>query len=132
MSADKGKKPFKEVASATGAAAGAPTIRTGRAEVDQLLDLLAADGYELRDMMMPFPLVVIGLHNPAQKRFVLIVSKDGDEPVETPMGATITEPVVFVGADDADAGGPLPEPVTVKAYLVWHRMGHHNENAPKP
>ncbi|MBU0800838.1 MAG: hypothetical protein KKA05_07510 [Alphaproteobacteria bacterium] len=112
MSQNKGKGGFDKVVAVTGTP-GAPTsVRTGDPAIDQTLDILRDDGFELQDMMMPFPLVIMIFNNKATHASAMVIFKEGDQPVKTPTGMLITESLIDISPDDNESTEPAFMPVT--------------------
>jgi hypothetical protein len=112
VSQNKGKGGFDKVVAVT-CAPGAPTsVRTGDPAIDQTLDILRDDGFELRDMMMPYPLVIMIFNNKATHTSAMVIFKEGDQPFKTSTGMVITESLIDISPDDSQADEPAFMPVT--------------------
>lgn len=109
MSENHGAKPVIGISGGFGKAMDMP--RTGDSDTDRVLAILRDEGYELRDMAMPFPLVIMSFNNRAAQSHAVLIYKDGAQPVTTPAGMVITESLIAIGPDRADDTEPNLIPV---------------------
>lgn len=98
MSGNKGNNPVIGISGGFDKARAVP--RTGDTATDQVLAILQQEGYELRDMTMPFPLVIMSFNNKAAHSSAVVIYKDSTLPVTTPTGMVITESLIAIGNDD--------------------------------